>query len=138
MLYEVITEFITEGKYYKKRNTYFISYKESAVTGMDGTTTTLKVEDNSVTLMRFGHVSSHMVFEQSCRHVSGYETQFGIFTVGVFSNKVDININDDGGKIIVDYLVELDNMNTGKSYFEIDIKEAFKEGNSFMVGGMKN
>ena len=47
-------ELITEGKYYQKGNNYYITYKESEVTGMLGTTTTLKVGDGVVTLMRFG------------------------------------------------------------------------------------
>ncbi|NLD45821.1 MAG: DUF1934 domain-containing protein, partial [Clostridiaceae bacterium] len=32
-------ELVTEGKYYKKDNAYYVTYKESEVTGMDGTTT---------------------------------------------------------------------------------------------------
>jgi len=37
-----VLELVTEGKYYKKGNAYYVTYKESEVTGMEGTTTTLK------------------------------------------------------------------------------------------------
>ena len=34
-------ELVTQGKYFKKGETYYVTYKESEVTGMEGTTTTL-------------------------------------------------------------------------------------------------
>ena len=50
----IIMELVTEGKYYKKDEAYFITYDESEVTGMNGTTTTLMVTDDVVTLVRAG------------------------------------------------------------------------------------
>ena len=40
-------ELYTEGKFYKKGDHYYISYAESELTGMEGTTTTLKVDKKS-------------------------------------------------------------------------------------------
>ena len=37
-------ELITEGSMYKKGDSYYITYKESQLTGMEGTTTTVKVQ----------------------------------------------------------------------------------------------
>lgn len=117
-------ELITEGKYYQKGNNYYISYKESEVTGMVGTTTTLKVGDGVVTLMRFGKVNSQFVFQKGQKHVSCYETEYGNFTIGVYANNVDININEKGGEIRVGYQVEIDNQRTGTNDFYMQIREA--------------
>lgn len=119
-------ELVTEGKYYKKGDTYYVTYKESEVTGMEGTTTTLKVADGRVTLMRFGSVNSQMVFEQGQKHVSHYDTTFGAFTIGVFASEVDIKMDDSGGEIHVDYHLEIDNNKTGDNDFYMMIREARK------------
>lgn len=117
-------ELVTEGKYYKKGGAYYISYKESEVTGMEGTTTTLKVLDGVVTLMRFGAVNSHFIFQQGQKHFSHYDTTFGAFTIGIFANEVSVNVNDEGGEIWVDYEMEIDNNKSGDNDFYMFIREA--------------
>jgi len=117
-------ELITEGKYYRKGNNYYITYKESEVTGMAGTTTTLKVCEDVVSLMRFGKVNSQFVFQKGQKHISSYETEYGTFTIGVYANNVDININDAGGEIRVGYQIEIDSHSTGRNDFYMLIREA--------------
>jgi uncharacterized beta-barrel protein YwiB (DUF1934 family) len=119
-----IIELVTEGKYYRKGNAYYITYQESEVTGMDGTTTTLKISDGIVTLMRFGSVNSQFIFQQGHKHVSYYDTSHGAFTIGVFANEVSINVNDTGGEISVDYELEIDNNKSGENDFYMLIREA--------------
>lgn len=119
-----VLELVTEGKYYKKGDTYFITYKESEVTGMEGTTTTLKVTDGVVTLMRFGAVNSQLIFQQGQKHVCHYDTAYGAFTIGVFASEVNINVDDSGGEISVDYQLEIDNNKSGYNDFHMLIREA--------------
>ena len=45
-----VIELITEGKFYKKSDAYYLVYDESEISGMQGTTTTLKIKDNQVVL----------------------------------------------------------------------------------------
>lgn len=117
-------ELVTEGKYYRKGDTYFITYKESEVTGMQGTTTTLKVANDVVTLMRFGAVNSQFIFQRGQKHISYYDTNYGAFTVGVYTSDMNINVDDSGGEIMVDYELEIDNNNTGDNDFHMMIREA--------------
>jgi len=117
-------ELVTEGKYYKKGDHYFVTYKETEITGMEGTTTTLKIEDNKVTLMRFGENNSQLVFEKGQKHLCYYETPYGAFTIGVLSNQVDIRIDDCGGEIAVGYELEIDNTAIGVNDFYLQIREA--------------
>lgn len=117
-------EFVTEGKYYKKGDTYYVMYKESEVTGMDGTTTTLKVDRDMVTLMRFGSVNSQFIFKKGKKHVSYYDTEYGAFTVGILANEVNVNVDDNGGEIEVDYELEIDDNKSGNNDFCMLIREA--------------
>jgi uncharacterized beta-barrel protein YwiB (DUF1934 family) len=116
-------ELVTEGKYYKRGGAYYVTYKESEVTGMEGTTTTLKVVDGIVTLMRFGMVNTQFIFQQGQKHVSYYDTSYGAFTVGVLANAVNINVNDEGGEIRVGYEIEIDNKKSGENDFHMFITE---------------
>jgi len=119
-----VVEVVTSGKYYKKGENYYITYKESEMTGMDGVTTTLKVEVKKVTLMRFGPNSSQLVFEKGQKHMCHYDTGVGAFTVGVFSKQVDVLLDERGGNISIDYLVEINNQIKGKNDLELNIREA--------------
>ncbi len=117
-------ELVTEGKYYKQDDAYYVTYNESEVTGMDGTTTTLKVADGIVTLMRSGSVNSHFVFQRGHRHLSHYDTEYGAFTISVYADEVDVSMNDSGGEIRVGYQMEIDNNRTGMNDFYMFIREA--------------
>lgn len=107
-----VLNFMTEGTFYKKEGSYYISYSESPVTGLDGTTTTMKIASDSVTLIRFGSVSSLMVFEKGRRHTSGFNTEYGVIEVGVTARKLDVDINDLGGHFNVEYILEVNNQIT--------------------------
>lgn len=119
------TELVTSGKYYKKGNKYYISYKETEVTGFDeNTTTTVKIDGDTVAMTRFGQVNTHMVFKSGEKHVGHYETPFGSFTVGIISDDVKIDIDDCGGDISIKYLLEIDNNTKAKHDLRLNIREA--------------
>ena len=54
---------VTDGTMRFEGDTIFLSYEESEVTGMEGTTTTFEVRGGRVSLTRAGKVNSQMVFE---------------------------------------------------------------------------
>lgn len=112
--------FITEGTFYKKENEYYITYAESAVTGLEGTTTTLRIAPDSITLIRDGSVSSLMVFEKGRKHTSEYQTEFGMIEVGVTARKLNVNINDNGGHFDLEYIIEVNNQVT--SFTTLNVK----------------
>lgn len=121
-------ELVTEGKLYKKGETYFVSYKESNLTGMEGTTTTLKVQsDGIVTLIRHGSVNTQFIFEKGQKHISHYDTSCGTFTISVLANNVFAIVNDDGGEIKVDYRLEIDNAKAGNNDFYLKIEKINEE-----------
>lgn len=119
-----VMELVTEGKYYKEDNAYYVTYKESEVTGMDGTTTTLKVADGIVTLMRSGSVNSHFIFQRGKKYLSHYDTEYGTFTIGVYANEVYVRVDDSGGEIRVGYQMEINNNKSGENDFYMSIREA--------------
>ena len=118
--------FATEGTIYKKESSIYITYVESEVTGMEGTTTTIKIKDDIVTIMRFGAISSQLVFEKNKQHISYYETKQGSFSIGVTAKKLDIDIDENGGSINAEYVIQLNNSDIGKNKFHLNIKPVKK------------
>ena len=76
-------ELVTEGKLAVQDGALRLSYEESELTGMEGTTTVFQVEPEKVTLLRLGSVQSEMVFEEGRRHMSLYSTPYGNMEIGV-------------------------------------------------------
>jgi len=118
-----IIELVTAGVYYKKGNNYYVTYEETELTGMEGTTTTLKIEGEKITMLRFGENNTQLIFEKGQRHLCCYETPHGAFTIGVHSNQVNVNITDSGGEISAEYKIEIDNAAAGTNDFYMQIRE---------------
>ena len=128
-------EMITSGSYIRKDDGYYITYKETEVTGLDGMTTTVHVEGkDKVTLFRAGPMDTHLVFERGMRHLNHYATGFGDLIVGVSAKNIDCNLNDDGGSISVSYVMEVNSTVTSENQFFINIKETqFTDDKSFPI-----
>ncbi len=116
-------ELVTEGRLYKKADAYYITYNETGMTGMEGTTTTLKVEEGKVTLIRNGTVSSTFVFEKGKKNISHYSTEFGVFTIGVKAEEIDSQIDEAGGFVSIIYSLDMSGQEPGRNEFLMTIRE---------------
>lgn len=120
-----VTELITAGVLADCGDDGFtLSYQESEVTGLEGTLTTIQVEETRVTLVRVGAVNSQMVFEEGRRHFSMYETPYGALEIGINTRKMRAKLGIDGGDILIDYSLEIDHGTVGDNRFQINVREA--------------
>ncbi|MBQ4517566.1 MAG: DUF1934 domain-containing protein [Clostridia bacterium] len=102
-------ELTTMGRYTQKGDKYYISYEGSELTGYENTTTTVKIKDGYVSMIRFGKTSTQMIFEKEKKYVGIYETPFGNLSVGVTTNSMTVNVDENGGEVDLDYTIELNN-----------------------------
>lgn len=116
-------ELITMGKYSKRNGSYYVSYKESEVTGMEGVVTTVKIKGDMVTVKRFGKVTASLIFEKNKRNICHYNTPYGAMMIGIDTKKLLSNVNDNGGSIDIDYNVDINNVLTGSNTLHMTIKE---------------
>ncbi len=100
-------ELTTLGKFVKKEDKYYISYEGSELTGYEGSTTTLKIKDGCVSMIRFGNAATQMVFEKEKKYEGFYQTPYGSLSVSVITNSIHLALSEDGGEIDLDYSVEL-------------------------------
>jgi len=117
-----IIELVTEGTMAVIPGGWDISYEESDLTGLAGTTTTFRVEPGCVTLTRTGPLSSQMVFRQGVPHESLYQMPFGAMMISVCANKVHYDLNEQGGTIDLVYAIEIENTAAGTIEYHLDIK----------------
>ena len=117
-------ELVTSGRFYEKNGCYYVSYKESELTGLGDTTTTVKIENKKVTVMRFGELETHMIFEEGKKHISYYDMGFGALTVGINTKKIDKTIGESGGEMKIDYSMEINNAVTGENALCMHIRAA--------------
>lgn len=115
---------LTEGDFVFQDGVYFIDYEESELTGLEGTSTSIEVGTNYVSLQRSGTVSTNMLFMKDRKTSSYYNTPYGDMQIDIFTDNLNIQMSPDGGRINVDYFIDINNMNTGKNNFEIEIRKA--------------
>ena len=117
-------ELVTEGTYAEKDDGIYISYEESEMTGMECTTTTMKIEDERVSIVRAGAVRSHMVFEEGQKHLSYYDTPYGSLTIGVRARSISKKITPVGGTVEISYTMEINSALAGENSFRFKFRNA--------------
>ena len=116
------TELMTEGTMALTEDGMVLSYEESELTGMEGTTTTFEVKGPRVTLTRSGAVNSQMVFEEGRQHTSLYETPFGELSVDIQTSELKHNLSERGGLMEIKYSIAVEHTVTGKNMFKIRVR----------------
>ena len=102
-----------------------LSYQESELTGLEGTTTTFEIQDPRVILTRTGSLNSQMVFEEGKQHTSLYETPFGELAVDIQTSRLRHNLTERGGLLDLQYSISVDHSVTGRNAFKIKVRPTF-------------
>lgn len=119
---EETIDLMTQARFYERGGKFYISYEESELTGLLGTRTTVKIDGDTVTMMRTGTYPSEMLFSKNQRHVGLYHTEFGAITISTHTNELINTISEDGGELEIDYTVEVDQSMVGNHHFRMSVK----------------
>ena len=117
-----VIQLVTEGTMEFKDGGWDISYEESALTGLEGVTTTFRVEPGKVTLTRKGALNSRIVFPEGVPHDSLYQMAFGTLMLTVKATSVFFDIVPDGGVIDLSYNINIENTEAGVIDYHLDIR----------------
>lgn len=115
-------EVVTPGKFIIEENGFKAIYEESEISGMEGTTTTLNIQDNIMVLERVGSTSTNMEFKEGEMAVSLYNTPYGVLNLNVDTEKLNINVNENGGEIYSKYILGLEGQDGITTELNIKIK----------------
>jgi uncharacterized beta-barrel protein YwiB (DUF1934 family) len=117
------TELTTEGTMSVLPDGFLLSYKESALTGMEGTTTSFEIRGKRVLLTRSGKVNSQMIFEEGRQYTSFYETPYGDLTIDICTSSLKCTMTERGGLLEVHYTIAVEHTETGRNSFRVRVRE---------------
>lgn len=118
------TELTTVGKLFYKDSKYYLVYKESEITGMEGTTTIIEVDkEKQINLKRRGTQRNQLIIESGKRHLCQYETDYGDLLFGISSRFIKNNLSMSGGNISFGYTIDVNSSVTTINEIHIKVKE---------------
>lgn len=116
-------EFVTDGYYFYDGSVGCLSYQESEVTGMEGTRTSVMVGPDQVVVDRDGNINSRMVFREGLKNSFQYQTPYGTAVLGVDTRRIKQSFGEDGGKMEIDYVVDLEHAIVTRNKFQLTVKQ---------------
>ena len=116
-----IIEVISPGKYIKTDEGYKAVYEETELSGMEGTTTTLTINDGHVILEREGTTSTKMVFDTEEPCVSLYNTPYGMLELTISTENLNVDIDETGGEVSIGYNMSVAGQDSLKTSLSLKI-----------------
>jgi len=116
-------EFFVEAAYIEKANGRYLTYKETELSGMEGTTTTLKVTEDSLSIIRFGTYNSKLEFRKGEQTLTNYQTPYGNIPIRIHTKRLDIELKSgEKSSIRLEYTME----SGGESALKNEIMISYK------------
>lgn len=117
-----IIEVVTPGEFSVIEGGFKAIYEETELSGMSGTTTTLTILNDKLVLEREGNVSAKMDFKKGETSVSLYNTPYGVLDLQIHTEDLNVDVNEDGGKITAEYSMELAGQPPIINKLSVDVK----------------
>lgn len=96
-------EIVSPGSFFKEGDEYVATYEETELSGLGDTLTTFRIGENYFNLIREGDVNTNMEFKNGSSSSILYNTPHGGLSIKIKTNDVNIDMNEAGGKVKVDY-----------------------------------
>lgn len=119
-------ELVTEGVLSSCADGWLLSYEESNLTGLEGVTTTFRIQPKRITLSRTGKLNSQMVFEEGVFHDSLYQLEFGALYITVCATRVRADISGEGGTVDLTYRIEIEQTACGTIEYHLAIRPKYE------------
>lgn len=119
---EEVIEVVTLGEFIINEDGFKAIYEETEISGMGGTTTQLTILKDELILEREGSTTAKMNFKKGEKSISLYNTPFGVLDLQVHTEYLEIDIDENGGNIVVKYMMELGDQNPILTNLVINIK----------------
>jgi len=116
-----VIELVTEGDFYRLGEDFIAEYDETEISGMEGTRTTLKIEKDKVSIIRRGTTNSDLEFKKGETTFSLYSTPFGVLNITIKPTLVEINVDENGGNVKLEYQVNTNNSGFIENVLELNI-----------------
>ena len=116
-----VIELITEGTMEYIDGGWDICYQETELTGLQGVTTTFRVEPDQIILTRTGRLNSQMIFKKDVRHDSLYQMDFGALMISVCASRIVVSLDETGGFVDLVYGIDIEQSAAGEVDYHLTI-----------------
>ncbi len=103
---------------------FSIRYRESELSGMEGTTTTITFLDTDrsvLTILREGTVNSALVLEQGRFHSGVYQTPVMPLDITTMTYRLKNDVTAEGGTVTADYSLRIGGVTTSRTKLVAEI-----------------
>lgn len=103
--------------------------QEESITSEDFILNTITVDSNSkITIIKTskGHRISYLALAREERHTCVYSYPFGHLELGIYTQDLECDINEHGGSITADYVIDFNTDVKSTHHLEITLKEKEK------------
>ena len=100
-------ELITTGDYFMKNGKHYILYDEIGDSADEVVKNTIKVGTNNMDIIKTGSSRVHMTFEKDKKIMSCYATPMGDLMIGISTNQICVEEQEDLLKIAVKYSLDI-------------------------------
>jgi len=121
-----IIEDTVEGQLRADTNRIIVVYNETEASGMAGTRSMISFDprdSQSLKIIRSGTVKSNFDFQEGKTSSSRYTTSFFNFDMKVHTVTVDNNLTENGGRLMLDYVMEIPYSMKDRMLLTLDVKE---------------
>lgn len=123
-------ESVVDASFYVKNDKYYIFYDEPDITQMQDCKTRITTDLKTVSVKRSGSVETSLEFEKGVAKKCVYRFDFGTIIMETFSKVVDVNIDEGGGYIRLEYDLDTGGEKTFNTLkIELELKDAKEEKN---------
>lgn len=113
----------TPGIYGETGDMKYVTYKETQLAGMEGTTTTLRMYEDHVNLVREGNFLQDQEYRIGKQSKSLYQTPMGAMEISVMTREIENTIHDGEGRMRLSYDVELKGLFKHLNEIIVEIRE---------------
>ncbi|MCX7780304.1 MAG: DUF1934 domain-containing protein [Negativicutes bacterium] len=121
-------ELVTAGRHYTKNGVNYITYEETELSGMEGTTTLLKIYPSHVVVVRMGSIEHKQEFRLGEKTYSTYVTPVGSMKMAMHTHKLNLSAQGINRVIQIGYELEIDGQWLSSNELSVTIREEQKHG----------
>lgn len=115
-------EMVTAGDYYHRNGKHYILYDE-VVEGISGhISNRIKISGDSVEVTKKGLTNTQLIFEKGKKHMTRYQTPYGILDLGVLTREVQIREEESAIGVKVEYILEVNEQHLAECTIEMQVK----------------
>lgn len=118
-----VIEVVTPGEFLiNEEAPYEAVYEETEISGMEGTTTKVKIYKDEIFLVREGTTSTKMEFKKNKNYVTLYNTPYGMLELKINTKDLKVDVDEKGGEVQINYNISISGQPTQETQLKIKIK----------------